>query len=141
MKKRCIAALVVVALAWWSVPVALASPTQAHPFASPEPDQRAAPKAHDHSCCPGLHSLFATLALVRVAPAAMPCGDQHPCCTKQGPDNLPSLPAATRVVRPDSHDLAATLREDKHYVRNCIDEKPSIDLFQSYFERSTVLRI
>jgi len=60
MMKRCIAALVLAALAWWSVPVVFASPKQPHPLVVQEPDQQSAPKAHDHSCCPGAHSVFDT---------------------------------------------------------------------------------
>lgn len=139
--KRCIAALVLAALAWWSVPVVFASPKQPHPLVVQEPDQQSAPKAHDHSCCPGAHSVFDSLAFVGAAPAAMPCGDQHPCCTKQGPDNPSSLPAVTRIVCPDSQGPAATLRDNKPDVRTRINRETSIDLFRTYSVRSMVLRI
>lgn len=139
MTKRFIAAAVLASLALWSVPASLAS-TQPGSSISEKPAEQIA-SAHDHSCCPGFHSRIVLPLFVAPAPAEMPCGEQHPCCAKQTPQNLPALPAASPTVRPGSEGAPMAIAEQYRDGRTRITaEAAGSNPFQPYSLRSTVLR-
>ncbi len=89
MTKRIIAALVLATLLSGSAPLALA----AVPGDSVGGHLSS---TRIHSCCPGTHQKMVT----SFTAAAMPCGNEHPCCAKHAPDNPSSLPAVNRLPRP-----------------------------------------
>lgn len=141
MKKRFIAAVVLASVGLWSVPVALASPPQSR---SSTEQKLAHPSSagHDHSCCPGVTSRFVPPLFVAPAPASIPCGDEHPCCANPGPENPPSLPAATASARPGSEAVPAAIADRHHDGRAHMAAAVSgTNSFPSYSARSTVLRI
>jgi hypothetical protein len=141
MTKRLIAAVVLASLACWSVPVALASSAQIGSMMAQKSAAQPASSAHDHACCPGIHSRFVPPVFVMPPPADIPC-DQHPCCAKQAPQNPPALPAASRTLRPGSDGAPVTVAEHKLGVRiRPLAEGTSNSPFQISFIRSTVLRI
>lgn len=140
MKHRFIAALLLASLALSSVPVALASSLTTGPSTAVKPAERSPSKAHDHSCCPGVHATLVPPVFVKLAPADLPC-DEHPCCAKPGPANPPSLPAATRLARPDLQGILATLPGHPSNTLNRFTSETSSNFFPSYSARSTVLRI
>jgi hypothetical protein len=133
MKSRFIAALMLAMLALGSVPRAWAASSSA--------TQAKSAAGHDHSCCPKVHSRFVPPVFVKPGPASMPCGDQHPCCAKQGPENPPSLPATTRLAAPGSDGMvvaiADQLRDEATLVAMLASDKNPL---RSYSARSTVLR-
>jgi len=141
MKNRCIAVLLLASLIGWSMPVAFASPAKPLPQAAQESVRHSDSSGHSHACCPGAHSLLDPVLLVNAEPAAMPCGDEHPCCAKSGPHNPPTLPGTTKIARPDSEGSLATISEHCRAGRTRITAETSVNVFPSYFERSTVLRI
>jgi hypothetical protein len=103
MKKRLTAAVMLASLAFCSVPAAFASSLQPAAPTALAPSSR-----HDHSCCPGARSQFAAPLFSMPAPATIPCGDQHPCCTKPAPGNPAFLPAANNTVRPGLEAVVVT---------------------------------
>src|SRR5580765_7879835 len=105
MKSRFIAALMLATLALCSAPAAWAAPS------SSDTDKTNQAAGQDHSCCPRGHSRFVPPVFVKPAPASMPCGDQHPCCAKQGPENSPSLPATTRLAEPGSDTVVVAIAD------------------------------
>lgn len=140
MRNRVVAMLVLTSLTWASIPAILTPAVQPLAVAAQRPAGRHV-SGHDHSCCPAIHSQEAMLALVRLAPAAMPCGDQHPCCARQGSDNLPALPAKASTRRLGTAELTAAL---PGHCANSIPVAPAPSpnfLVSSYSVRSTVLRI
>jgi hypothetical protein len=141
MKRRLIVAIVLASLGVWSVPVTLASPLPSGSSTAKKPSQQSSASMHDHSCCPGIPSQFVPPLFVTPAPV-LPCGNQHPCCAKQGPENPPSLPAATASARPGSEVMGATIANQHHDGRvRLAAEVLGTNLFQSCSLRSTVLRI
>jgi len=137
MKKRFIAAIVLASLALWSAPASAQQPSAMNA----EKPARQAGSTHDHSCCPGIHSRFVPPLFVAPAPAAMPCGEQHPCCAQPAPQSSPALPAASTNLRPGSGGVAVTIAEQHRDSRNRTVAEAGSNPFQSYSERSTVLRI
>ena len=145
MRHRFIAALLLASLALSSVPVSLASSlaTGSSTLGSStavKPPEPLPSKAHDHSCCPGVHSTLVPPVFVKLAPADLPC-DEHPCCATPGPENSPSLPAATRLARPDLQGILATLPDHLRNTLNRVTSETSSNFFPTYSVRSTVLRI
>ena len=139
MKKRLNAALVLTALAGWSVQGALAASSSS---IAEKSAQQAAVSEQDHSCCPGVHSRFVPPLFVKPGPASMPCGEQHPCCAKQGPENPPSLPATTKLAAPGFDGvLTAIADQDRDDATLVGTEASARNLLRSYSARSTVLRI
>ena len=141
MRKRIISAFVLAALAWWSVPVGLAAPPTHHAPTAQGQAQHTASRVHDHSCCSDARQRFVPILLVTAVPGGMPC-EQHPCCAKQAPENPSSLPAATRISRPNSDVLHTISTHQVHSGRSGIGANISSSAaFQSYSARSTVFRI
>jgi hypothetical protein len=140
MKHRFIAALLLASLALSSVPVSLASSLAAGSSTAVKPAEPSSSNPHDHSCCPGVHSTFVPPVYVKLAPADLPC-DEHPCCVKPGPENPPSLPAATRLARPDLQGTLATLPDHLTNTLNRVTSETSSNFIPTYSVRSTVLRI
>jgi hypothetical protein len=137
MKKKFIGALVLASLAMWSAPFALAS----SPQVAAKKQATTAPAKHDHSCCPGVHSQFVRPLVVVPSPAEVPC-DQHPCCVRPAPQNSAALPAAKTTIRPGSDGVPVTVADQpRDGVSPAVAESTGNKLFQSYFSRSTVLRI
>lgn len=97
-------------------------------------------QAHQHSCCPRVHSQAGLTILATLPPPAMPC-DRHPCCVQQGPDNSPALPAVQSDSRPDSKQLQASHGIPNPGSSRHISTEPSQNVFDFYAVRSTVLRI
>jgi hypothetical protein len=97
---------------------------------------------HDHSCCPDAHSRSLPLLFVTPAFATMPCGDEHACCAKHGPQNPPSLPAATWPSRVGSEGVPVTIA-GQHFDGRTLTtvQATGSSPFQSYSVRSAVLRI
>jgi hypothetical protein len=139
MKKKFIGAIVLASLALWSVPLALASSPQMSAGAP-----KAAPTAldtQDHSCCPGVHSRFVRPLVVVPSPAEVPC-EQHPCCVRTTPQNSAALPAARTTIRPGSDGVPVAIADQHRDGQSrAAAESTRNNLFQSYFSRSTVLRI
>ena len=133
MKSRFIAALMLATLALWERAAGMGG------FLLCYAGEEAA--GHDHSCCPKVHSRFVPPVFVKPGPASMPCGDQHPCCAKPGPENPPSLPATTRLAAPGSDGMvvaiADQLRDEATLVAMLASDRNPL---RSYSARSTVLR-
>src|SRR6266567_1311464 len=108
MKNRFIAALMLACLAMWSVPGAVAASSSSTAQKSGQPVSE-----RNHSCCPSVHSRFVPPLFVKPGPASMPCGEQHPCCARQGPENLPSLPATTRLAGRGSDGVLTTIADHR----------------------------
>ena len=135
MKKRIIGVLVLASLSWWSMP-AFGSVFSIHSATA----GKSASSAHKpHDCCPGVHFKLEAPLFVELTPPAMPCGDEHPCCTKHAPDRSFPLPAVNRMTRlPDS--FAGIAQNDA--ARSGVTSPSSgQDFVLTYFARSTVLRI
>lgn len=89
MTKRIIAALMLASLLSGSAPLALAA-------VAGDSARGHHSSTRIHSCCPGTHQKMVT----SFTAAAMPCGNEHPCCAKHAPENPSSLPAVNRLPRP-----------------------------------------
>lgn len=143
MRNRFIAAVVLASLACSSVPASFASAKSSASLNSHRPSQPSPSAAQHHSCCPGFHSSFVDQLFVELSPVPeMPCGDRHPCCERQAPQNPPALTAALRVERPRSQSESARVADPNVSCGTDIAADTSeISFFPSYFVRSTVLRI
>jgi hypothetical protein len=139
MKKMFIGALVLASATLGNVP--LASSLQFHPGTTVTTAGQGVSNSHNHACCPDAHSRFALPLLLVLAPAT-PCGDEHPCCAKQGPVNPPSLPIATRMERPVPDGVLAASADQAHDPRaHFAGTLSGGNPFQPYSLRTTVLRI
>jgi len=139
MKRRIIAGVMLLTLAGWSVPTALAAATSLRTLKSEAQPSRSS--GHHHSCCPGAHTNTDSVLFTAFVPAAMPCGDEHPCCTKQAPENPPSLPAVTQIPRLGAGRNAAGIAELRPSVGSGVARVCGNQNSPSHFSRSTVLRI
>ena len=137
MKTKFIAALVLVGLCYWSVPVASAMQPKAS--TAEQPARHRAARMHDHSCCPGVHAEFVPPIFVNPTPAEIPC-DQHPCCVKQGPENSAAVSAATTIPRPEVEGLVSAIPDAAKSIRAATKASGN-DSYPSYSARTTVLRI
>lgn len=136
MRKKLISALVLAAVACWNIPVVLAMPS-----ALQRPIQQES-KAQGDSCCPRFHVQLAAPLLAVIPPPEMPCGEQRPCCAKQGPQNPPALITTTRVERPKARTAPTNTAGEKPQFEPAGAQQGSAKKFlPSYFVRSTVLRI
>ena len=79
---------------------------------------------HAHDGCGSLRTLLTKPALP-VNPASMPCGDEHPCCVRPGPQTTPNLPStfgqaklriACFALLPTSSEEANIAFEQEHRV-------------------------
>jgi hypothetical protein len=139
MMKRLIAALVLTALAGWSVPGSLAASSSS---IAEKSGQQAAASEHDHLCCPGVHSRFVPPLFVKPGPASVPCGEQHPCCAKPGSENPPSLPANTKLTAPGSDGTLVAIADQDRDDRTLVGTQASgRNPLRAHSARSTVLRI
>jgi len=136
MKTRILAAVLIGTLFCSSVPLAMA-------LSQREPDQtvqRTSAAEHDHSCCPGIHLGLPPRLFLKPLEPTIPCGEQHPCCARQGQENPASLPATARSALSFLEISAAVLDSTLKAAPVAalrIGASPS----PSYSERSTVLRI
>lgn len=137
MKKKFIAAVVLASLALWSAPLALAS----SPQMAAKKQATTASAMHDHSCCPSLHSRLIRPLFIASSPAEKPC-DQHPCCVRPAPQNTAALPAAKTTIRPGFDGVPLAIA-DQHRDEQSrpVAASAGNNPFQSYFLRSTILRI
>ena len=97
MRTRPMAALMALTLVSWVGSFAQAtdgSLTQV--AASPKP---AATDYHEHDCCGHRKAQPGGKALP-FQPAGMPCDDEHPCCVRPIPQNVPSLPSPSNHQPP-----------------------------------------
>jgi|SRR5579859_3441690 len=101
LKKSIAAALLVVMLVWAEMALAPMFLMQAgHVHAAlQKPEHQAAHHHHalpaGHPCCPGLHRVEIT-APIEIAAGGLPCQDEHQCCFRQGPQNVPAPVSAGR---------------------------------------------
>jgi hypothetical protein len=54
---------------------------------------------HEHDCC-GHRKAQPAGEAFPFQPAGMPCGDEHPCCVRPIPQNVPSLPSTSNQQPP-----------------------------------------
>lgn len=138
MKSKIIAAVMLVSLCAGIAPVALALPHAD----LPQMVQPTGATNHDHSCCPGLHTLIVTEQFVTAARPAMPCGENHPCCAKRAPGSPASLPAVNGAGRSGVEETQSwiydPLFQSNHGFR-CTSA--NMAFLPSSIARSTVLRI
>lgn len=59
--------------------------------------EHAMPAGHHHPCCPAIGKTE-NVAPIEFAAGSSPCDDEHRCCFRQGPQNVPA-PVTTRVSR------------------------------------------
>jgi len=104
-------------------------------------ESKSSSSAHQHSCCPRIHSQAVLTILATLPPPAMPCGDRHPCCVQQGPDNSPALPAVQSDSRPDSKQLQVSRGIPSPGLSRHISAEPPQNISDFHAIRSTVLRI
>jgi hypothetical protein len=136
MRKRIPATLILASLLCWSALPALALPELGGRPAKDNPSH----SARSHSCCPGSHPQIALAVFSTPPPANMPCSDR-PCCVRQGPENLPSLPALNKVLRPDSQPIHVGSELGNLTARGRMHAETLIrNAFEFYSVRSTVLR-
>jgi len=139
MKTRIIAAVVLASLVCSTVPAAAAAKTPDSAHSDQSLDHSPSP---DHSCCPGLHSPLTLPTLVALMPVSEePCGDRHPCCARQAPENPSALTSATRIERPEGQTQFASIDEEAvssgaSFLAKTSDKQS----FPPYIVRSTVLR-
>lgn len=139
MRKRIFAALVAASMICWSMAPLVASSWTMR-TASQRAGTESSSPAHQHSCCPGIQS--SPVLLATLPPMTMPCGDRHPCCVQQGPENSPALPAVKNSARPDLRHLpAASGDPDLGAPHENSNLSAARHTFQFYSDRSTVLRI
>jgi hypothetical protein len=137
MRKKLIAAFAFTAVVCGNAPVALATSSASQKSAQHSPSE-----TQHHPCCPGFHVQMAALLFVMIPPADMPCGDQRPCCAKQGPQNPPAVTPTTKGKRPRSEGVLTAAAEQGLNRPRCIAVQiAGRDYLPSYFVRSTVLRI
>lgn len=142
MRKRFIAAVVLASLTYWSVPASFASAKSSAFPNSHRPVPPPPSEAQHHSCCPGFHSPFVEQLVEELLPVPeMPCGERHPCCARQAPQNPPALTAASRVERPRSQSKVAVAAFKVSCGKNISAETSDAFPFPSYLVKSTVLRI
>src|SRR5215470_10712422 len=106
-KKFIAAALLLTTMAW--AELALAPMLLMHVWhhqAPPAMPARMASHHHHaeaatHPCCPGLHR--AVVAPLELSASGIPCSDEHRCCFRQAP---PNVPAPTGAKNDRSSDLA-----------------------------------
>jgi hypothetical protein len=136
VRPRIIAAMLLAALGWCSVP-AWALRIQRHEPRRPKSDVA----SHEHPCCPKANPLNLPSMLESPASRPLPCGDEHPCCAKQRRDNPAALPATVQLPRPDVRMLDAVKRDlwtGRGYMPvNAVAANP----FQLSSLHSVVLRI
>lgn len=135
--KRLIAIVALAALSWLGMP-APAMAMQQHGRDSQS--AQAGSQAQDHSCCPEGPAQFVPSIFDTPTLPAMPSEDS-PCCARQAPSS-PSLPATTRLSRPDSSGPALRTNVDSNHDIGVRTEPQSLDTgpFQLSSIRSTVLR-
>jgi hypothetical protein len=138
MRNRLIAVIVLASLAGSAMPISLLTAVEA--MAMPGTASRHAATKR-HSCCPGVHAQMASAVFLTFDPAAMPCGGQHPCCAKQTPENLPSLPAASQRVTRDPSAVAVTIAGEQLPKTFLLRDARAGHRFEFYSLRTTVLRI
>jgi len=100
MSRRLLAATLVLTLLSWLGALAQPMPHE-HGKASVA---ATAPAAHDHNaihrCCQPPRAFSFPVAMLPLVPANMPCGGEHSCCIRPGPQNSPNLPSTTGNRRP-----------------------------------------
>jgi hypothetical protein len=141
MNRRCIAALLLGSLLWWSVPLVFAAKAllaQESAQAAQKSSPSSPAPAHKHDCCPGFHPAFSSPVFIK-GPASLPCGDEHPCCVRPRPDNTPLPGSGVSQLDPGAR---VELLPDHVYQRPALVVADAFKSksFPSYFERSTVLR-
>src|SRR5512141_777667 len=107
MAKKVLTAAVLFSMLSWSMQPLMASSLAMRSPQETNPSSLVHQQAHQRSCCPRVHSQGG-LTILATLPPAIPCGDRHPCCVQQGPDNSPALPAVQSDSRPDSKQLQAS---------------------------------
>ncbi|HEX4785634.1 MAG TPA: hypothetical protein VH350_14930 [Candidatus Sulfotelmatobacter sp.] len=139
MTKKLIGALLLALLALGNTPLALATPLLQSGLGT-RTGQQASSNPHNHSCCPDAPARFALLIVTPVS--TMPCGEQHPCCAKQVPENPPALPIATSTQKPNPSGVPMAMADQTQGSRAPISaESAGSNPFHAYSGRNTVLRI
>src|SRR5580700_539325 len=97
MRSRPMAALIALTLVSWVGSFAQATDGALNQaVASPKP---VAVDHHEHECCGHQKAQPAGEALP-FQPAGMPCGNEHPCCIRPMPQNVPGLPSTSNHEPP-----------------------------------------
>jgi len=143
MFRRFMIALVMFSLALLSGPGALTSLSLLHfSNAAKTKSQETAETAQNHDCCPKADRSFVSPSLPGIQPSAMPCGEQHPCCAKQVPQESPALPVALQGQRSDSSNSPVVMADHIRDPQNGTFTKAyGTAALPLYSTRSTVLRI
>jgi len=97
---------------------------------------------HGHSCCPAVSPGIDLAGWAQPVLAKLPCGGTLPCCVQPLPQNSPSLPAASRVLRPDSRGIPLAIEHNplpgvRWALATGVLGRSAFDF---YSVRSTVLR-
>lgn len=135
MLKRVITGVVLAALASWSAPLVFA----VHADAA-RAGQESSKAAQHHSCCPRFHSPFIVPEVLPQPLPQMPCGDQHPCCARQAPENSSVLPASSRPPLLDPDQSSNIVRQSLNSM-NGVAAECRAEFIPSYLALNTVLRI
>src|ERR1700719_4264452 len=139
MIQRSIASLVLATLCWLSVPFAFGSLEM--PSAQGFRRETATATANDHSCCPGSQPGISPILFLAINSAAMPCGEQHPCCARRTPSNPSTMPVETKVIPPVPERGLALITDAPSSGGGRKVETTAGSFLSPPFERSTVLRI
>lgn len=132
------AALLALTLVSWVGSFAQATDGGLNPIArGPKP---VATGHRDHDCCGHQKAQPASTALP-FQPAGMPCGDEHPCCVRPIPQNVPSLPSTSNHQPPsdESPALAGAASIPAESAAEFGGVSPHT--LRDYFSLSTILRI
>ena len=135
MRTGSMAALLLLTMVSWVGSFAQVSPTS---DGAKNESQRTSLGAHSaHDCCGSLQ-ILPTKPVLPLKPASMPCGDEHPCCVRPGPQTTPNLPSTLEqqklVVR---RFAAVTVMSEEARAAS----EPEWRAFTRRLEFNTVLRI
>ncbi len=135
MIQRTIAAVLLGALSWLSMPVVLGAPLltmhSVHRHGA----------ARDHSCCPRTVRPVTPILLTSASSPGRPRGAQHPCCAKNGYVSPANIPIERKATRPSAEQVATNAADipSQAYRRSAM--LSTAGFLAPPFEQSTVLRI
>jgi len=134
MRSRPMAAFLVLMMVSWVGSFAQTADTsvQTSPVAQSTPDGH-----HTHNCC-GPLGAFLVRPTLPEKPAGMPCGDEHPCCVRPGPQNTPNLPSSCGQQESSEGSVRVFAASEEDPMKTEADGQTST---RRTFKFSTVLRI
>jgi len=117
LKKSIASALLVVMVAWAEIalaPMLAMHAGHVHPARENAANQMAAHHGAGHPCCPGLGKAAENTTPPGFAATNQPCPDEHRCCFRQGPQNVPAPPnAGDKLSRDVVPAVMAELSQDR----------------------------